>query len=412
MSKLKSIGLVMMAVAVAAGAAVAWGQSRTQDVEVGITARSGEDGRIELAIEYDGERFSPSRRYMTARQINARDGRWLRSTPVSIQARIDAAADAPAEGLAEMRMTTATDDGWISAVELERATYLTENTDSGVATFEAGEFRAPAAPGSTAELVIQLGRWAAGDLDGQGGEDAAAITVERPGGSGAFYFIHALTADEDGLRDAGAVFLGDRIRIEEVAIHGGAITVRLLDRAPSAAMSSEPDAAVIRRFAIEDGVLAELDDGRVSAAELARATYLTENADAGVATLEAGEFRAPAAPGSTAELVIRLGKWAAGDLDGRGGEDAAAITIEQPGGSGTFYFVHALTAGEDGLRDAGTVLLGDRIRVEGVSIHDGVITVALLDRAPDAAMSSEPNVAVIRRFALEGGALVEQGAGE
>ena len=408
MSKLKVIGLVMLAAAVAAGAAVAWGQSRTQDIEVGVAARSVEDGRIELAIEYDGERVLPSRRYMTAQQINARNNSWLRSTPVMIQAQIEASAGASQAGLAETQTTTATDASWVSAARLEQATYLTESTDAGVATLDAGEFRAPAAPGSAAELVIQLGSWAAGDLDGQGGEDAAAITVERPGGSGAFYFIHALTAGEDGLRDVGAVFLGDRIRVEEVAIHGGAITVRLLDRAPSAAMSSEPDVAMLRRFAIEGGALVELDGGRISAAKLEQATYLTESTDAGTATLEAGEFRAPAAPGSAAELVIQLGKWAAGDLDGRGGEDAAAITVERPGGSGAFYFVHALTAGDDGLRDAGAILLGDRIRVEGVSIHDGVITVALLDRASDAAMASEPNVAVIRRFALEDGALVEQ----
>ena len=108
--------------------------------------------------------------------------------------------------------------------------------------------------------------------------------------------------------------------------------------------------------------------------------------------------------------MIRLGLWAAGDLDGQGGEDAAAITVEQPGGSGTFHFVHALVAGEGGLRDAGTVLLGDRIRVESVAIRGGVIMVALLDRAPGAAMSSEPDVAVIRRFALEDGTLVEQEA--
>ena len=412
MSKLKVIGLVMMAAAVAAGAAVAWGQSRTQDIEVGVAARSVEDGRIELAIEYDGERVLPSRRYMTAQQIEARNNSWLRSTPVTIQAQIEASAGTSQAGLAETQTTTATDAGWVSATRLEQATYLTESTDAGVATLKAGEFRAPAAPGSAAELVIQLGSWAAGDLDGQGDEDAAAITVERPGGSGAFYFIHALLAGEDGLRDVGAVFLGDRIRVEEVAIHGGVITVTLLDRAPSAAMSSEPDVVMLRRFVTEGGDLVELEDGRVSVAELERATYLTESTDAGSATLEAGEFRAPAAPGSAAELVIQLGKWAAGDLDGRGGEDAAAITVERPGGSGAFYFVHALVAGEDGLRDAGAILLGDRIRVEGVSIHDGVITVALLDRPSDAAMASEPTVAVIRRFALEDGALAELNAAE
>ena len=148
-------------------------------------------------------------------------------------------------------------------------------------------------------------------------------------------------------------------------------------------------------------------DGPPTGADLEQATYLTESADAGEATLEDGEFREPLAPGSAGELIIQLGKWATGDLDGEGGGDAAAITIEQTGGSGTFYFVHALV-GEDGdLRDAGVAFLGDRIRVEGVSIHNGAITVALLDRAPDAAMASEPTIAVIRRFTLQGGELVE-----
>lgn len=148
-------------------------------------------------------------------------------------------------------------------------------------------------------------------------------------------------------------------------------------------------------------------DGPPTGADLERATYLTENTDAGEATLEDGEFREPLAPGSAGELVIQLGKWAAGDIDGQSGGDATAITIEQTGGSGTFYFVHALTADGDDLRDAGVAFLGDRIRVEGVSIHDGVIVVALLDRAPDAAMASEPTVAAIRRFTLKGGELVE-----
>lgn len=148
-------------------------------------------------------------------------------------------------------------------------------------------------------------------------------------------------------------------------------------------------------------------DAPPTRADLEQATYLTENTDAGEATLEDGEFREPLAPGSAGELIIQLGKWATGDLDGAGATDAAAITIEQTGGSGTFYFLHALTADNDELADAGAAFLGDRIRVEGVSIHDGAITVALLDRAPEAAMASEPTVAVIRRFTLQNGALVE-----
>lgn len=146
-------------------------------------------------------------------------------------------------------------------------------------------------------------------------------------------------------------------------------------------------------------------------ADLERATYLTENTEEGTATLEYGEFRQPIAPGSAGDLVIQLGKWTTGDIDGNYGVDAAAVTIEDPGGSGTFYFLHALINDEGALRDAGFAFLGDRIRIEGISIHGRVITVAMLDRAPEVSFAEPPKIAVIRRFLLENETLVEQGGG-
>ena len=62
-----------------------------------------------------------------------------------------------------------------------------------------------------------------------------------------------------------------------------------------------------------------------------------------------------------------------------------------------FFYLHALVSDDDVLRDAGFAFLGDRIRVEGVSVHDGVITVAQLDRLPDAPFSEPPSVPVIRQ---------------
>ena len=82
--------------------------------------------------------------------------------------------------------------------------------------------------------------------------------------------------------------------------------------------------------------------GAPTGATLEQATYLTENSREGTATLEDGEFREPVAEGSASELVIRLGKWTTGDIDGRDGVDAAAVTVEDPGGSGTFSYLHAL----------------------------------------------------------------------
>ena len=144
--------------------------------------------------------------------------------------------------------------------------------------------------------------------------------------------------------------------------------------------------------------------------DLERATYLTENTEGGTATLEGGEFRQPVVPGSASELVIRLGKWELGHIDETDGVDTAAITIEDPGGSGTFYYLHALVNSEGELRDTDVAFLGDRVQVEGVSIHDRTITVAMLDRGPDAPFAEPPTIPVIRQFHLENGSLVEQGA--
>ena len=155
-----------------------------------------------------------------------------------------------------------------------------------------------------------------------------------------------------------------------------------------------------------DGV-ADNDKAAPDGVSLEAATIRTEHTDTGTATLEDGEFRAPAAPGSASELVIRLSQWTVGDLDGDGITDAAAITIEDPGGSGNFRYLHALLNEEGEIHDADAVFLGDRIRVEGLSIHEGVITVALLDRPPGAPFAEAPSILVIRRFRLAGETLAE-----
>ena len=149
------------------------------------------------------------------------------------------------------------------------------------------------------------------------------------------------------------------------------------------------------------------DLARWTRADLEAAAYLSENAADGTAELDGGVFREPVAEGSSSMTEIRLGKSAFGDLDGDGEDDAAAVTIENPGGSGTFHYVHALRNDGGEPRAALPVFLGDRIRVEGVSIHDGAITVALFDRPADASFAQPPTVPVIRRFRLEGGALAE-----
>ena len=241
------IGLLVAVIALGAGIAAA----DDSGTEVRITSMRLADGRIEVTLQERegsgwGERILPARRFFPA---SGREGRWLSSSPIPVG------------------MVETTD---LVVTNLESASYLTENTREGSATLEDGEFREQAAPGSATEVVIRLGKWSLGDLDGQGELDAAAITVEEPGGSGTFFYLHALIKDDDDLRDAGVAFLGDRIRIEGVSVHDGVITVAMLDRKPDEPFAAPPSVPVIRQFRLQGEELTEVsgsDDDSVFACD-------------------------------------------------------------------------------------------------------------------------------------------------
>lgn len=55
---------------------------------VRVAAQPLADGRIEFAIEHNGERIQPDARYLTPQLIRDRQGSWLRSSPVSITAAV------------------------------------------------------------------------------------------------------------------------------------------------------------------------------------------------------------------------------------------------------------------------------------------------------------------------------------
>ena len=258
------IGLLVAVIALGAGIAAA----HDSGTEVRITAMRLEDGRIEVALQERegsgwGGRILPERRFFPA---SGTTGRWLSSSPTTVG------------------MVETTD---LAVTNLESATYLTENTHEGRATLEDGEFREQAAPGSATEVVIRLGKWSLGDLDGQGELDAAAITVEDPGGSGTFYCLHALTNDEGALRDAGFAFLGDRIRIEGVSVHDGVITVAMLDRGPDEPFTATPSVPAIRQFRLQGEGLVEV--GAASSGTFACDASLPEAALVIVRSPESGD---------------------------------------------------------------------------------------------------------------------------
>lgn len=97
---------------------------------------------------------------------------------------------------------------------LKNAEYQSEWPADGVAQLTDGEYREKYVPDSATELVIRLDDIAFGDLNGDGVEDAVAILVTDPGGSGTFRDLAAFI-NQDGIPDnVAAEFLGDRVLVQ------------------------------------------------------------------------------------------------------------------------------------------------------------------------------------------------------
>lgn len=89
------------------------------------------------------------------------------------------------------------------------------------------------------------------------------------------------------------------------------------------------------------------------------------------------------------------------------GTHAAAILIDNPGGSGTFYYVVGgmLSDGKDVYSTP--VFLGDRIKVESIEVTDptedsaATVTVTYLDRPTGAPMSADPNQSITVTYTFD-----------
>ena len=74
-----------------------------------------------------------------------------------------------------------------------------------------------------------------------------------------------------------------------------------------------------------------------------------------------------------------------------------------PGGSGTFYYVAALASSGSAPRTA--LLLGDRIAITGVSLKPGMVTVSYLTRPGGAPLTATPSVPAAKTFSFAAGQL-------
>ena len=140
---------------------------------------------------------------------------------------------------------------------------------------------------------------------------------------------------------------------------------------------------------------------------LANMEYIIDITESGRADLVNGVYEEAAAAGSASKIIVRLdNSGASGDIDGDGISDSALILQAESGGSGSFSYLAVVLNQTEGPAALDAVFLGDRIRIEGLGISEGVIQVDIIDRKSGESMSVSPSVKKVLFFQLVDGAVV------
>jgi len=136
--------------------------------------------------------------------------------------------------------------------------YMSAITQEGVAPLENGEYSEEAAPGSATKTVVTLtDNVAAGEIDGE--PTIAVVLVTDPGGSGTFYDL-ALVQEQDGeLVNVAVTSLGDRVKINELAIEDNQIVVDMINAGPDDPMCC-PTQHVVRTYGYQNGELTQTNE--------------------------------------------------------------------------------------------------------------------------------------------------------
>ena len=136
--------------------------------------------------------------------------------------------------------------------------------------------------------------------------------------------------------------------------------------------------------------------GKLEATDYKNISYVIEEDKV---TLTNGISNEAVAPGSATRIVTKyFGNDLRTDLNNDGREDVVFLLTQDPGGSGTFYYVVAALNTDNGYRGSAGYLLGDRIAPQSIDMsqnpnHKNVIVVNYFDHATDAPMAEKPKLA-------------------
>lgn len=89
------------------------------------------------------------------------------------------------------------------------------------------------------------------DFNNDGAEDAAFMLVQYGGGTGTFYYLVAALKSEDTYKGTNAVFIGDRIKPQNIEFKDSRVIVYYLDRGDEEPFTANPTIKKIKYFKVE-----------------------------------------------------------------------------------------------------------------------------------------------------------------
>jgi hypothetical protein len=136
---------------------------------------------------------------------------------------------------------------------LRNAQYTDETVPGGTVQLANGKYSEPAAPGSASMITVIMTPWVAyGQLNGQ--DSAAVILVSDGGGSGSFYTLHAMQAQNGKPVEVASTQLGDRVQIKCLSIKDNQTVVDMVQAGPNDPMCC-PTQEVVNTYALEGNQL-------------------------------------------------------------------------------------------------------------------------------------------------------------
>jgi len=119
-----------------------------------------------------------------------------------------------------------------------------------------------------------------------------------------------------------------------------------------------------------------------------------------------GKYEEAIQPGAASKIAVSLSQlYAMGDLNGDGVDDAAVVLVSNTGGSGVFYQLVAVLNEGGTPKPIAATMLGDRVKLESLTIKSGEIVVEMLTQGPKDPLCC-PSLKSTRSFRLQGDRLV------